>query len=356
VLCRYKLEGYDTDWHSAVGMRLASYTNLPPRQYRFRVAGRNDDGVWNEAGAMLQFDIAPMFYQTNWFLLLGGLATVFLLWRLYHWRLRFVTARLDLQHAERLSKRERIARELHDTLLQSFHGVMFRFQAARNMLPRRTEEAIEALDEAIERTADAIAEGRDAIHDLRSSTVVTSELAQAVTALGAEMSNEPSSQDSAQGSANFHVVVEGAPRDLHPILRDEVYAIACEAVRNAFRHAQASNIEANIRYNRNSFQLRIRDDGNGIDSEIVAEGRAGHYGVSGMRERAKRIGGKLAVWTRTGAGTEIELSIPGSIAYGTSPGLTALGLFRWHGLLAFCSKLSGTFRRRDSSRRAPAGI
>jgi signal transduction histidine kinase len=192
------------------------------------------------------------------------------------------------------------------------------------MLPRRPEEAMQTLDGALERTEQAMAEGRDAIQGLRSSTMVTNELAQAVTALGAELA----SQDSASNSARFHVVVEGPPRDLHPILRDEVYAIAREAVRNAFRHAQASNIEAEITYNGSWFRLRIRDDGKGIDPGIVAEGRAGHYGVPGMRERAKRIGGKLDVWTGTGAGTEIELSIPGSIAYGTSPGRTVLGLFR----------------------------
>jgi len=129
-------------------------------------------------------------------------------------------------------------------------------------------------------------------------------------------------------SARFHVVVEGPPRDLHPILRNEVYAIAREAVRNAFRHAQAEDIEVQIIYNGVSFQLRIRDDGRGIDPGIVAEGRTGHYGVPGMRERAKRIGGKLDVWTGTGAGTEIELSIPGPIAYGTAPVRTVLGLFR----------------------------
>jgi signal transduction histidine kinase len=158
--------------------------------------------------------------------------------------------------------------------------------------------------------------------------VGTNELAQAVTALGNEMSREMASQDSAHDSARFHVVVEGPPRDLHPILRDDVYTIAREAVRNAFRHSQASNIEAELTYNGSSFQLRIRDDGKGIDPEIAAEGRAGHFGVQGMRERAKRIGGKLEVWTGTAAGTEIELSIPGSIAYGTSPGRGVLGLFR----------------------------
>jgi signal transduction histidine kinase len=124
------------------------------------------------------------------------------------------------------------------------------------------------------------------------------------------------------------VVVEGPPRNLHPILREEIYAIAREAVRNAFRHAEARNIEADIIYNGSSFQLRIRDDGKGMDPRMVAKGRVGHYGVSGMRERAKRMGGSLDVWTGTEAGTEIELSIPGSIAYGASPGRSILGLFR----------------------------
>jgi signal transduction histidine kinase len=190
------------------------------------------------------------------------------------------------------------------------------------MLPRRPEEAMQALDGALGRTEQAIAEGRDAIHNLRASTVVTNELAQAVTSLGNEMTREGSP------SARFHVAVEGSTHELHPILRDEVYAITREAVRNAFRHAQAHDIEVEITYNVGSFRLRVRDDGKGIDPAIVAEGRVGHYGVPGMRERAKRIGGKLDVWTETGAGTEIELSIPGSIAYGTSAGRTVLGLFR----------------------------
>jgi signal transduction histidine kinase len=246
----------------------------------------------------------------------------------YRFRVRRLANQLNLRFEERLAERTRIARELHDTLLQSFHGLMFRFQAVRNMLPRRPEEAIQALDGALERTEEAIAEGRDAIQGLRASTMVTNELAQAVTALGKEMSHEVASQDSADGSARFHVVVEGTPRDLHPILRDEVYAIAREAVRNAFRHAQAHTIEAEITYNGSSFRLRIRDDGNGIDPRILAEGRVGHYGVPGMRERARRVGGKLDVWTGTGAGTEVELSIPGSIAYGTSPGHTVFRLFR----------------------------
>jgi signal transduction histidine kinase/ligand-binding sensor domain-containing protein len=333
---RVKLEGRDFEWKNAGNERKVSYNDLPPRDYRFRVMASNNSGVWNEAGASFDFSIAPAYYQTAWFEASCVAALLGLFWGLYRFRLHQIAREFNVQLEARVNERTRIARDLHDTLLQSFHGLMFRYQAARNMLPRRTEEAMEALDSALERTEQAIAEGRDAIRNLRASTTVTNELTQAVTALGSEMGHELASQgygqdsadESADGSPKFHVMVEGPPRDLHPILRDEVYAIAREAVRNAFRHAQAHAIEAQISYYGSSFQLRIRDDGRGVDPGIVAEGRAGHYGVPGMRERARRIGGKLNVWTGAGAGTEIELSIPGSIAYGTSPGPSVLGLFR----------------------------
>jgi ligand-binding sensor domain-containing protein len=332
---RYKLEGLENTWHE-VGSdeRLATYTTLPAGVFTFDLQAATSRGPWSEPGVKLEIEILPPMWKTAWFQALCGALILLLGWALYRTRLKQIAHQFNVRLEERVAERTRIARELHDTLLQSFQGVVFRFQAVRNMLPRRPEEAMQALDTALERTDQAIAEGRDAIQGLRSSTIVTNELAQAVTALGSEMSREPSSQDSAHdsthdsSSARFHVMVVGPPKDLHPILRDEVYAIAREAVRNAFRHAQASNIEADITYNGTSFQLRIRDDGKGIDLGIIAGGRAGHYGVPGMRERAKRIGGKLDVWTGTGAGTEIELSIPGSIAYGTAHGRGVLGIFR----------------------------
>jgi signal transduction histidine kinase/ligand-binding sensor domain-containing protein len=320
---RVKLEGRDPDWKDVGNERRVFYNDLPPRHYRFRVAAGNNSGVWNEAGASFDFSIAPAYYQTTWFQASCAAAFLGLLWALYRYRLHQIAEQFNARLEERDNERTRIARELHDTLLQSFQGVVFRFQAVRNMLPRRPEEAMQALDGALERTDQAIAEGRDAIQGLRASTAVTNELAQSVKALGDELA----SHDSTSNSTRFHVVVEGPPRNLHPILRNEIYAITREAVRNAFRHAQARNIEADLRYSGSLFQLRIRDDGKGIDPEIVAEGRAGHYGVPGMRERARRIGGRLDVWTEIGAGTEIELSIPGSIAYGTSSGRTVLGLF-----------------------------
>jgi signal transduction histidine kinase/ligand-binding sensor domain-containing protein len=328
VRFRYKLEGTDAGWQNAGSRRQAFYSNLSPGKYRFVVSASNGDNLWNEAGATMNMEVPPAFNQTIWFRTSCVAAFLVLLWGLYRYRLYQIAREFNANLEGRVDERLRVARELHDTLLQSFHGLMFRFQAVRNMLPRRPEEAVQALDGALERTEQAIAEGRDAIHSLRTSTAATNELAHAVTALGAEMASHASNQDFASNSARFHVVVEGPPRDLHPILRDEVYAIAREAMRNAFRHAQAHDIEVEMTYNVSSFRLRVRDDGKGFDPAIVAEGRAGHYGVPGMRERAKRIGGKLVVWTETGAGTEVELSIPGSIAYGTSRGRTVLGLFR----------------------------
>jgi signal transduction histidine kinase len=254
---RYRLDGLDDGWHEVGGdQRTTSYTTLPVGTYTFHVQGATSRGKWNEPGATLRIVILPAWYQTLSFR--GVCVVVFLvfLWSIYQLRLRQLERQFNAALKARVDERTRIARDLHDTLLQSFHGLMFRYQAARNLFPRRPEEAMQALDEALERTENAIAEGRDAIHDLRSSTLIKNELAQALTALGAEMSHEMSreraSQDSASwsthGPVKFHLVVEGPPRDLHPILRDEVFAIAREAVRNAFRHAQASNIEADIRY------------------------------------------------------------------------------------------------------------
>ena len=126
----------------------------------------------------------------------------------------------------------------------------------------------------------------------------------------------------------FRLVVEGPGRNLHPILRDEIYRIAREALRNAFLHAHARQIEAEITYADSGLRLRVRDDGDGIPATILEAGRSGHYGLPGMRERAAQIGAKLNIWSGSGAGTEIDLSIPGSIAYGTSPGRRSFRLFR----------------------------
>jgi signal transduction histidine kinase len=159
---------------------------------------------------------------------------------------------------------------------------------------------------------------------LRSSTTVTNELAQAMTALGEELAGP----GQGQGAASFHVSIEGTPRDLHPILRDDVYRIAREALRNAFRHAKAGNIEVEISYGERCLRLRIRDDGKGISPKHLETGRDGHWGLPGMRERAQQIGAQFELWSEAGAGTEIDVRIPAAIAYGTSSGGRRFSLFK----------------------------
>jgi signal transduction histidine kinase len=225
---------------------------------------------------------------------------------------RLTEAQLALRFEERLAERTRIARELHDTLLQSFQALMLHFQAVNDLLP--PGKAKEALEKALDRADQAIVEGRDAIQNLRSSTTATNDLAETLTALGEELAP---ARDGEGASATFRVSIEGRPRDLHPIVRDDIYRIVREALRNAFHHAQARKIEADVTYGERLLRLRIRDDGKGIDPKLLDVGRDGHWGLPGMRERAEQIGARLEMWSEVGAGTEVELRGPGPIAYGT---------------------------------------
>ena len=314
---RYKLEGYDRDWKEVVNERKAFYTNLDPRSYRFRVMASNNSGVWNEAGASFDFSIAPAYYQTAWFQASCGAAFLVFLWGLHRYRLHQIALQFHTQLEARVGERTRIARDLHDTLLQSFHGLMLRFQVVSKLLPEG--KAKEQLEKALERADEAIAEGRSAVYDLRSSATTTNELSEALNAVGNELSKEDTTE--------FGLVVEGPPKDLHPIIRDELYRISREALQNAFKHARARHIEAEINYGERVFRLRIRDDGEGIPAEILEQGRSGHYGLPGLRERAKQVGADLTIWSRAGTGTEIDLSLAGSIAYGKSPRRSRLRIF-----------------------------
>jgi len=314
---RYKLEGRDRDWLDAGTRRQAFYSDLAPRYYRFRVLASNNSGVWNEAGASFDFSIAPAYYQTSWFRASCGVAFLALLWGLYRYRLHQIAREFNVRLDERVGERTRLARDLHDTLLQGFQGLMLRLQALDDLLPQG--EAKEELEQTLDRADQVVTESRKAVHDLRLSAVVTNDLARAVKAIGDELSSE--------GSATFELLVEGETRELHPIVRDEVYRITREALRNAFSHARANHIEAEITYGEQLFRLRIRDDGEGIAPEILEDGRVGHYGLPGMRERAAEMGGTLDIWSGIGAGTEIDLSVPGSIAYGKRPGRSRLQAF-----------------------------
>jgi signal transduction histidine kinase len=326
VRFRYKLDGRDREWQDAGTRRQVFYSDLPPSKYRFRVTASNSDGVWNEAGDTVEFSIDPAYYQTTWFYASCVTGFLAMLWGLHRLRLFQIRREFNAQLDGRVDERLRIARELHDTLLQSFQGLMFSFQAARNLLPGRTEEAIRTLDKAIRKGDEAIAEGRDAIQGLRASPGGERDLEYLLAAAGQELARSSSAEGELPA---FQVTVEGARQPLSPLLQDEVYRIAREILRNAFHHAHASRIELEIAYAPPFFRLRIRDNGKGIDGKVLEQGaRQGHWGLPGVRERAKRIGARLKLWSEPGAGTEAELTVPARIAYGTVHGRERFRLFR----------------------------
>ena len=222
---------------------------------------------------------------------------------------------LDLRVEERVNERTRIARDFHDTLLQSFQGVVLKFSALRYLIPERPDVQ-EKLDAVVAQARQAVTEGRDAVLGLRSSTVITNDLARSISALGEQLAADQTGEN----TPLFHVAVEGTSQDLVPIVRDEINRIAGEALRNAFHHARARQIEVAIHYDKRRLRLRVHDDGKGIDPRVLEEGRrTGHYGIPGMHERAELVGGKLAVWSEPDSGTEIELTISAAIAYAKSP-------------------------------------
>jgi signal transduction histidine kinase len=226
---------------------------------------------------------------------------------------RQLRRQFDITLEARVAERTRIARELHDTLLQSFHGLLLGFQTVFQLLPERPMDAKDRLGSAIEQAASAITEARDAVQDLRDSIAEGNDLAPAISILGEELATQSSDVRTA-----FHVTVEGESRNLHPLLRDEIYKIAAEALRNAFQHAQARRVDVEIRYEDEQFQMRVRDDGKGIDAAVLSDqGGDGHFGLRGMRERATLMAAKLTVWSELDAGTEVDLRLPAGIAYGT---------------------------------------
>jgi signal transduction histidine kinase/ligand-binding sensor domain-containing protein len=307
VLFRYKLDGVDADWQNAGTRRQAFYTHLPPGNYWFRVIACNNDGVWNEAGAVLAISIRPAFYQTWWFILLIAVASAALLWWLLRLRIHGIARQLHARLGERVAERERIARELHDTLLQSLFGLTLRFHTAAGRLPIG-DPAREALDDALRESDKVMQEGRQRVLNLRARHSGNVSLTDAL--------GETARQLSAIHPANFEIGVEGRPRPLDPIVQEEILLIGREAVTNAFRHSGAQNIRAMLSYHSGALRLCVSDDGRGIDEGILKAGyRSGHWGLPGMRERAKKMRGELRVDRSADGGTEIDLHVPASIVY-----------------------------------------
>jgi ligand-binding sensor domain-containing protein/signal transduction histidine kinase len=303
---RYQLEGIDKEWQDVGTRRSAFYTKLKPNAYRFKVIACNNDGIWNEYGAEFRFVVLPAFYQTWWFRLIYVALVICALWLFYLYRLNLATTQIQRRLGAQLEERERIARELHDTLLQGFHGLMLRFQAIMKVLPA-DGPAREMMTKVLDKADEVLLEGRESVRDLRESETSAGDLSAILAAAGEELAQN--------STIAFNLTVVGESRAINPIVFKETNKIATEALSNAFQHSQAKKIEAELTYNNAGLSIRVRDDGSGIDSEILSRGKTGHWGLSGMRERAQKLGAQLNIWSKVGAGTEIELTIPPTVAY-----------------------------------------
>ena len=305
VRFRYKLEGRDADWQEAGPRRQAFYSDLRPGKYRFRVIACNNDGLWNEEGATLDFIISPAWFQTAWFRILIVIAALLVLWSIYRLRVRQIALGISARFDERLAERTRLARELHDTFLQTIQGSKMVADDALEQSgdPIRLRRAMEQLATWL---GQAVNEGRAALNSLRTSTTEKNDLAAALRrALEVCVT---------QGTIEPTFSVFGETRDMHPIVRDEVYRIGYEAIRNACTHSGANRLAVDLGYEQN-LVVRVKDNGKGIDASIVSEGKDGHFGLQGMRERAARIGAKLTLDSTSVLGTEITLVVPGDIAF-----------------------------------------
>ncbi len=302
---RYMLEGSDKGWQDAGARREAFYTNLGPRHYRFRVIACNEDGVWNTVGASMEFTIAPAWFQTYWFFALCAAAALLVLWVLYRIRVRQVANAMAVRFDDRLTERTRIARDFHDTLLQTIQGSKLVADSAlkQSADPTPMRAAVEQLSIWLGRATD---EGRAALNSLRTSAIEKNDLAEAFR----RAIEECRMHDSMEGSFS----VTGVVSEMHPIVRDEVYRIGYEAIRNSCAHSQATQLQVELSY-AEDLVLIVRDNGIGIDPGVIGRGKEGHFGLEGMRERARRIMSKLTIETSSATGTEIKLVVPGSIIF-----------------------------------------
>jgi signal transduction histidine kinase/ligand-binding sensor domain-containing protein len=305
VRFRYKLEGQDLDWQEPGTRRQAFYNDLRPRTYRFRVIACNNDGVWNEVGASLYFSIAPAWYQTKWFRVLCGVSGLFVVWVLYRLRVRQIHKSLSARFDERMAERTRMARELHDTFLQTLQGSKLVAEDAleKSSDPVQMQRAMQQLSVWLDQ---AVQEGRAALNSLRTSTTQRNDLAEAF--------KRATEECRMLSPIEVSFSVTGESKEMHPVVRDEIYRVGYEAIRNACTHSKGSRLEVALKYG-HDLAVLVRDNGIGIDPTVAEEGKNGHFGLQGMRERAARIGGKLTVASSADSGTQITVVVPGGIVF-----------------------------------------
>jgi signal transduction histidine kinase len=276
------------------------------------VIASNSEGLWNSAESDLSFKIQPAYWQTWWFRLSGLAAIVLAVLLFVRLRMRTLASQMNMRFEERLAERTRIAQELHDTLLQGFMSASMQLHVADDRLPEDSP-AKPLLGRVLQLMGRVMDEGRNTVRGLRSSEIVRQSLEEEFSRIQKDLAISTQSE--------FRVIVEGAPRPLRPVVHDEIYFIGREALANAFRHSGASEVVVEIEYATSHLRVLVRDNGRGVDPQVLSSGREGHWGLSGMRERAERIGGKLKVLSMANAGTEIHLFVPSRLAF--EPGFSS---------------------------------
>lgn len=298
VRFRYKLEGLEKDWVEADTRRFAVYNELPPGAYQFRVIACNNDGVWNEGGASFAFTLAPRFYQTTWFYWVCAAVAALGAWSFHRQRMR----RAQAQFALVLAERNRIARELHDTLAQGFAGIGFQLEAVATKLTEAPVQAQQHLNLALTMVRHSLGEARRSVMNLRSSALENGDLAKALT--------ETARQLMANRMVDVEVQTRGPVRPLPPKIENNVLRVGQEAITNSLRHSKAGKLKIGLDYRPAKVVLRVEDDGEGFDVSGELPTHGAHFGLLGMRERAKQMGGRLEVKSQSGLGTQVVLEVP----------------------------------------------
>jgi signal transduction histidine kinase/ligand-binding sensor domain-containing protein len=306
VFYRYRLVGEDKTWQDAGSRRQAFYTRLSPGSYQFQVSANNGEG-WSDLPSPLRIEVSPTFYQTWWFRALCLLSVLGLTWMGLRFRVRYATDQVHAHLSARLAEREQIARELHDTLLQGFQGLMMRFHLATQLIPANQKARAE-MEEALDRADLLMVESRDRIRGLRGERISTDSLPHAMAALGEQLGT--------QSLQSFQIVTEGTARGLNAICYEETYEIAKEALSNVLQHSGALNSRVDLHFDVRYLSVRVIDDGRGIAPELLnGAGHTRHWGIRGMRERAAKLNGELKITSSPSAGTEVTLRVPANIAY-----------------------------------------
>lgn len=306
VKFRYRLEGYDRDWSPPVTLREVTYTNLPPGNYRFRVIACNNNGVWNNQEATFSFFVQPSWYQTLWFRVLSIVIVLFLGTALHHRHVHLIEREMNLRFEERMRERMRIARELHDTLLQALQGLMLNFSSFSSRVTA-SPEVQEELEQSLDRTEQLLVSGRERIRDLRQEELRTGGLMEVLPVV--------INQEFGKSAPGVNVVIHGEHKPLNEDVQEEAVWIVKEALTNARQHSGAAGIKVVIAFNDKDFRITVKDNGRGLGPDALTAADTGHFGLAGMRERSKSVGGRLIIQSPPSGGTTVELTVPPKIAY-----------------------------------------